>query len=230
MNLVTNDSHFHWVLSCRDILEFYGRVYGIESKKRTKRIKQLSKTFGIEKIMDRRYSYLSTGEKMRLNFAKALINHPDLLLLDEPTLGLDPDIAIKVRTEIKKISRKFGTTILLTSHYMQEVEQLCERIAFIYKGKLVDIGDVNKIKSRNFSSYDIIVETSGVKSVQRLEKHGFKVYGNILKKRLDTDENISKPLTVLNKLGINVINIETKKPTLEDYFIKITSRQKGARK
>lgn len=225
MNFVSSDTKFHWVLPCKDVLEFYGRVYGVPFEEREKRIEKLSKIFEIEHIMQSKFSNLSTGERMRLSFAKAMLNKPRLLLLDEPTLGLDPDIAIKVRNEIKRVNRKFGTTILLTSHYMHEVEQLCNRIAFMHEGKIVDTGSVDRVKLKNFSSYDVIVRIEQVRAAEMLRKYGFKITGNVLKKRLNVDENVSEPLAFLSKLGINVVDVETKKPTLEDYFVKMASKK-----
>ena len=224
MNLVSSDTRFHWVLPCREILEFYGRVYGLNPKERARRADKLAKLFGIEDIMGRRYSYLSTGEKVRLNFVKALLNEPDLLLLDEPTLGLDPDIAIKVRSEIKRISKKFGTTILLTSHYMHEVEQLADRIAFIDKGEIIDTGFVEKILVMD-GSYEAVIKVAAVKAAGKLRRHGFRISGNVLRKKLRTDANVSEPLAFLAKLGIIVNDVETKRPTLEDYFVKMASNK-----
>ena len=148
MSLASGDARFHWVLRVRDILKFYSIAYGLSRQEREKRISELSKFFGITGIMERRFDGLSTGERMRLVFAKSLLNNPEILLLDEPTLGLDPDIAIKIRSEILRMNKEIGMTILLTSHYMHEVEQLCSRIAFIRKGKIVDLGTAVDIKKK----------------------------------------------------------------------------------
>ena len=226
MNLVSSDTKFHWVLPAREILEFYGRVYGINAEERSRRIENLSKIFDIEHIMNSKFSYLSTGERMKLSFAKAMLNRPDLLILDEPTLGLDPDIAIKVRNEIKRVNKKFNTTILLTSHYMHEVEQLCNRIAFMSEGEIIETGSVDKVKLKNFSSYEAIIKVEEVKSVQLLKRNGFRVSGKVLKKTLSAEDSISKSLAFLHTQGVKVLDIETKKPTLEDYFVKIASSQK----
>lgn len=155
ISLASGDAHFHWVLRVKDILSFYSLAYGLERHESKKRIGELSKFFEIDEIMNRRFDSLSTGQKMRLVFAKSLINNPKVLLLDEPTLGLDPNIAIKLRSEIKRINKKLGVTVVLTSHYMQEVEELCHRVAFINKGRIVDIGPVKKImkKHKNMQEY-----------------------------------------------------------------------------
>ncbi len=148
MNAVSGDSKFHWLLTSKEILRFYFSAYNVPKHERQERMQHLVDMFEIEGIMNKKFSWLSTGERMRLILAKSLINRPEVLLLDEPTLGLDPDIAIKTRNLILKVNKKYKTTILLTSHYMKEVEELCDRIAFIQKGKITDIGKISDLKRR----------------------------------------------------------------------------------
>ena len=227
MSLTSGGSQFHGNLKARDIMNFYGRMYGIEKRERERRISRLVKFFGLESFLERKFWYLSTGQKMRLTFAKAMLNYPKLLLLDEPTLGLDPDIAIRMRDEIKRINRKFGTTIVLTSHYMSEVEQLCNKIAFIDKGSIIDMGITEKVKLKQFSTYDVFISVKEVKKRHILEKYGFHISGNILRNKLPTGENISEMLSFLVRNGLTVMNVETRKPTLEDYFVKMLARNHG---
>jgi len=221
MSLTAGGSQFHGNLKVRDILNFYGRVYGIEKEERERRIKRLVQFFGLVKFYDRKFWYLSTGEKMRLVFAKSLLNHPKLLLLDEPTLGLDPDIAIKMRNEIKRINRKFGTTILVTSHYMNEVEQLCDRIGFMNDGMLVDIGSIEKVKMRQFSSYEITIKVRQVLNRGALIRMGFRIDGQKIRRKIDENASLSEILSELARNKIEIVSIETKKPSLEDYFVKM---------
>ncbi len=150
IGLVSTDARFHWALSVKDIFSFFGMVYGLDKRVREKRTDELVNFFGLEKIINRRVDGLSTGERMRLSFAKALLNRPRILLLDEPTLGLDPSISIKLRKEIKHINKTFGTPILLTSHYMREVEQLANRVSFISKGKIID---TRRVKGLDLEKY-----------------------------------------------------------------------------
>ncbi|MBS3052911.1 MAG: ABC transporter ATP-binding protein [Candidatus Aenigmarchaeota archaeon] len=226
MNFVSGETRFHWALKVKDILEFHGRLYGIPKNKRITETKKLAKFFEIEHILENKFSNISTGEKMRLIMAKALLNNPKLLLLDEPTVGLDPDIAIKTRNEIKRINKKLGTTIILTSHYMHEIEQLCDRIAFINKGVIVDIGSVDSVKLRKFASYDLTIKVRSVKNREFLRRKGFLINGNILRKELPADENISETLSMLAEKGMEIIEIESRKPTLEDYFVKMLGDKK----
>jgi len=221
----SGDTRFHWALRVSDILNFYGRLYGLKGTERRKRIDRLVKFFGLGRVLTRKFGYLSTGEKMRLTFAKSLLNYPKLLLLDEPTLGLDPDIAMKVRDEIKRINRKFGTTIILTSHYMNEVEQLADRIAFISRGRIADIGTIKKLKRKHFTSYDLTIRVRNVTARSALKKMGFSISGNLLRKKMDTGEDISKIITRLGSMGIKITDVESRRPTLEDYFVKVAGDQ-----
>ncbi len=144
MSFVSAETRFHWALRVRDVLNFYGRAYGLSKHERERRIAHLSGFFGIKDIMERRFDALSTGERMRLVFAKSLLNEPKILLMDEPTLGLDPDMALRLRNEVININKNFSTTVFLTSHYMQEVERLSKRVAFIYKGRIIKVGKTRK--------------------------------------------------------------------------------------
>ncbi len=222
MNYVSGDSRFHWVLSPKNILDFYGRVYNIEKNERQERISKLIDFFGLERVIDRKFSDLSTGERMRLVFAKSLLNYPKILLLDEPTLGLDPDIAVRLRKEIARINNKFKTTILLTSHYMHEIEQLADMISFMYQGKIIDTGTVQKVKMKHTHAYNLIVKAGRIINKQPLLKNGFRVNNNLITKVLKEEDDLSKAIDFLSKNGVKINDIEVKKPSLEDYFIKLS--------
>jgi len=148
LSYVSGEERFHWALTTSDILNFGGTLYGLNKKDKEDKVNEVVKLFGLENIFRRRFDVLSTGERMRLAFAYSLINSPKLMLLDEPTLGLDPDIAIRIRKEIQRINKKLGTTILLTSHYMREVEQLAHRVAFMHKGEILDTGIISDIRKK----------------------------------------------------------------------------------
>ena len=225
MNNASGNTNFHWALRPRDVLRFYAMVYNVPKEKIEERINKLVKFFGLSDLENRKFYMLSTGEKMRLVLAKSLINKPQLLLLDEPTLGLDPDIAIRMREEIARINRKFKTTIVLTTHYMQEAEELADRIGFISRGSMVDIGKTEKIKSVQFSTYEIILTLEYARDKSFLKKHGFKIRGNVISKNLAMDENISEVIGLLVGRKYKILDIETKRPTLEDYFVKISNNK-----
>lgn len=107
------------------------------------------------------FEALSTGTKQRLSLAKALLNKTRLLLLDDPTVGLDPDMAIKIRKMIMRIHDEKGITIVLTTHYMKEAEQLCGRIAFIKKGEIIANASPGELKRQMMLGEAITIEYEG---------------------------------------------------------------------
>ncbi|MEM7813514.1 MAG: ABC transporter ATP-binding protein [Candidatus Aenigmatarchaeota archaeon] len=145
-NYVPTASRAHWRQTPLDILVTYARLYGVKNPH--ERISKLIERFGISRFKRRMWYTLSTGEQARVRIAKGLINSPDVLLLDEPTLGLDPKSANAIRTELKRINRQTRLTIFLTSHNMNEISQLAHRIGFIKDGRLVHVGSVAAIKRR----------------------------------------------------------------------------------
>jgi ABC-2 type transport system ATP-binding protein len=221
VNGITAETRFHWALKPLDVLRFYAKVYGVRKKEAESRIKELVQMFDLKDILNSKCAWLSTGERARVAFAKALINKPELLLFDEPTLGLDPNIAVKVRKLIRHINKDEGITILLTSHYMQEVELLAKRVAFINKGKIVDTGDISKVKTRHFNTYDVWIKPKAKVTKSQAKNLGFEIKGKCLFRRMKTTDDMSAVLGKLHKEDIEIADIKVKKPSLEDYFIKL---------
>ncbi len=125
-------------LTVRQNLEIYGRLYGISNL--SKRLDEISSDLDIKNFFDRKTGELSSGQKNRVSLAKSLINKPEILLLDEPTASLDPDIGDFIRTYIQDYKKQNKVTILLASHNMNEVERLCDSIIMMKKGKIIDKG------------------------------------------------------------------------------------------
>ena len=130
-------------LTVRQNLEVYGRLYGVKDLKG--RIEEISEDLDIKNFFDRKTGELSSGQKNRVSLAKSLINKPEILLLDEPTASLDPDIGDFVRTYIQKYSSKNQVTVLLASHNMNEVEKLCDSIIMMKNGEIIDRGTCQEI-------------------------------------------------------------------------------------
>ncbi len=124
----------------------FARLYGVKNIK--EKVNELAEFFGLKSMMLKNTSSLSTGQLTRLNLAKAFLNDPKLLLLDEPTASLDPDIADRVRKLLKKIQKEKKVTILYTSHNMDEIDELCDRVIFLQKGKIVDDDSPHKLKKK----------------------------------------------------------------------------------
>ena len=130
-------------LTVKQNLEIYGRLYGITNLKQ--RIREISSDLNITNFFERRTGELSSGQKNRVSLAKSLINKPEILLLDEPTASLDPDIGDFIRGYLENYKRKKNVTILLASHNMSEVERLCDEVIMMKNGGLVDEGTCDQL-------------------------------------------------------------------------------------
>ena len=130
-------------LTVRQNLEVYGRLYGIKNLK--DRIEEISEDLDIKNFFDRKTGELSSGQKNRVSLAKSLINKPEILLLDEPTASLDPDIGDFIRSYIQEYKTKNKITVLLASHNMNEVERLCDSVIMMKKGKIIDSGTCKEL-------------------------------------------------------------------------------------
>ena len=125
-------------LTIRQNLKVFGRLYGVDAL--SERIARIASELELTDLLDRPTGKLSAGQKTRVSLAKALINTPDLLLLDEPTASLDPDTADWVRTRLERYRKEHGATLLIASHNMAEVERMCERVIIMKKGRIEDDG------------------------------------------------------------------------------------------
>ncbi len=138
MNFTSPYVAFPFRLTVLENLMVFARIYNL--KKPRERIDELLKRFGIAKLRDKAIARLSSGENTRVGLCKAFMNDPQLLLLDEPTAYLDPEIAWQVKNALLDAQREKGTTILYTSHNMDEVERMCKRIIFLHHGKVIAAG------------------------------------------------------------------------------------------
>ena len=134
-------------LSVKQNLEIYGRLYGV--KNLSLRVNELAEDLNLKDFLNKKTGELSSGQKNRVSLAKSLINKPEILLLDEPTASLDPDIGDYVRSYVQSYKSKNRVTILLASHNMAEVERLCDSVIMMKKGKIIDQGTSKEIISRH---------------------------------------------------------------------------------
>jgi len=148
VNISSGNPNFPWSLTVCENLQYYAMLYGQTPHERERSISEVISLLELEEHRDVRFEALSTGTKQRLSLAKALLNSPRLLFLDEPTMGLDPDISQKTRSTISRIHRERDITIVMTTHYMREAEQMCERIAFLRGGRLIADAPPGELKKR----------------------------------------------------------------------------------
>jgi ABC-2 type transport system ATP-binding protein len=161
INLSSGHANFLWGLSVRENLQYYAMLYGIAGKRRRQKVEELLELFDLVEFARVRFDELSTGTKQKLALAKALVNEPELLFLDEPTVGLDPDMARRIRKFIQDLRRTRATTILMTTHYMQEAEALCEQVAFMKDGTIKAFGSPHELKQKLRLGDTIRIQFSG---------------------------------------------------------------------
>ena len=220
-NVATAYFNLNEILTIRENLVVYAMLY--EVKNARQRIAELAEQFMITEHLNTKISSLSSGEKTRVVLVKALLNNPKLLFLDECTVGLDPDMAEITRDCLKSYNQKTGCTILFTSHYMQEVERLCDRIAFMDQGKIVKIGKpaelLQELKvqrvtlhfSRNIDKAKALLGKQNIKYEQRESALSFQI---------KNEKKVLYPLLEQFVIaGIVFDDIHLDKPTLEEYFI-----------
>jgi len=173
VGVVTEDSNLYDELSVADNLDFVGQIYGVSRIERKNAINGLLKRLGLEDKRDVKFAKLSKGMKRKVTIAAALVHKPKILFLDEPTTGLDVLSARILRAMIKELNRQ-GVTVFLTTHYIEEAEQLCDNIAIIVNGKIRATGTpkglMSKSKTKNLE--DAFIEITGLKEEKMLIDKG----------------------------------------------------------
>ncbi len=222
VNVSSGNPNFPWSLTVYENLRYFSMLYGLKNKEEA--INSVIDILELAPFRNSRFDSLSTGTKQRLSLAKALLNEPRLLFLDEPTIGLDPDMAIKIRKLIKRIHEEKGITIVLTTHYMKEAEQLCGRIAFIKKGEIIANAPPDELKRQMKLGEAISIEYEGNFDVSLL-----KDIPEILDVMHENGkikivaENVESIIDVILKrfCDVHIKNIEISQPNLEDVFLRL---------
>lgn len=147
VGLAPQEVNLDWFLTAEETLDFHAGYFGMPKRERRERTKELLETFSLTAKADERTRTLSGGMKRRLILARALMHRPRLLILDEPTAGVDIELRLELWHYVQKINQE-GTTILLTTHYLEEAEQLCNKIAFIAEGQIAAGGTSSELAAR----------------------------------------------------------------------------------
>lgn len=232
--VLTGERSVYWKLTGRENLEYFAALNGISRKLARTRIDALLSRFQLEKRADENVEKYSTGMRQRICLAKAMLAEPDLLILDEPTAGLDPQSARNLRELILEIKQE-GRTVLLTTHYMEEADQLCDRIAIIDHGQIIAMDTPDALKhlldERKLFSIetvhwdDLWTETlleRGLGSVQTVFSDQDRSFSTSM--HLNGGISAGEVLTYLVTANAGVINFASREPSLEDVFIQLTGK------
>ena len=229
--LISGERTLYWKLSAVDNLRFFAALYGLTGKERDKRIDYLLELMGLKELARERLERYSSGMKQKVSLARAILHNPDLLLLDEPTLGLDPQFGRFIRQFIKEeLNQRQGKTILLTTHYMDEADELCERIAFINRGRIVATKSPEQFKREIPHTEVLEVKCQGqpdiapLKGLAGIERVAAQFDGGVttLKVVAPRAETVIADIIELVRRQAKILGVNVKEPTLEDVFLYVT--------
>ncbi len=239
--MLMGERGLYWKLTGQENLEYFGALYHVPKATRKERIESLISLLELEKIADRTVETYSSGQKMKMVFARALVNDAPILMLDEPTNTLDVKEARRLRKIVKEQNEDYKKTIIYCTHLMVEAEELCHRVGIIDQGEIIALDDPMDLK-QDLQENDIlsiegtipenaqsaIESTPGVLSAQMLVKQinngstETRPYLNITCE--NSHQNLPEIISTLTTNGAVIRNIDKKETTLEDVFVNITGR------
>ena len=232
INLVSGgDTSGYGILTVRETLDLFARFYGVPGGVARARADELIAITGLGEKADTRLSSLSTGMKQKLNFARGFMSDPEIIFLDEPTLGLDVEASRDIRTFIARwVRERPGRTVLLTTHYMVEADELCGRIAIIDRGRILAL-DTPRALTRSIPADPVfelhvgagatgLDDLAAIGGVRSLSHHAHPATGAIeVRVVVDEDQVIGEVLGRLKGSGHPVLHLAKMEPTLETVFI-----------
>jgi len=225
----------YWRLTGRENLWYYGQLYGIDNNILTERIDRLISLVGLEDKQHIPVERYSKGMKQRLQIARGLINDPDYLFMDEPTLGLDAPIAKEIRAYVRKLAVEEQKGILLTSHYIHEVEELCDYIYVLDKGQIILEGTAEELSNSTFETKLTVLELTKIdnsirESIKSYASHNALEFseegaGNNHLIRFESTTDITDSLVnLIHKEKLPIAKFYIDEPKLEDTIIEISRR------
>jgi len=234
------------LLTTREQLWMFSQFYGLSNRDGWRRVDELIEITGLTEQRDQKIRTLSTGQRQKLNFARGMLNDPWVLFLDEPTLGLDVAAARDLRDHtLSWKAAAPGRTVLLTTHYMVEAEQLCDRIAIVDRGKILALGTPDELRRRVQAESIFRIELDrlpqnggiaaigalpGVLSAVRADEEVADVAGSdrvALKVALADDSALTSVVTAVAERGSNLVGLAKSEPSLEDVFVELVGRGFG---
>lgn len=214
---------FYGFLSARKNLEVFGRIAGNVSKER---IDTVLDQVGLSRRSGHRVDTFSKGMRQRLGIGLALLEQPKLLVLDEPTDGLDPQGIIEVRNLLRRVRDEEGTTVFLSSHLMGEIEQICDRVAIAYRGRILQEGRLNDLVPASETVAVVKVEGAEDDVAKMLLDRELKIEATLVRRGVLEFELAGHDLAEVNRLlvrmGLRVSGLSTRSCSLEEYFVSLT--------
>lgn len=228
IGIVPDESNLYEDLSGFDNLVFCASLYGMRKEEREKRAQELLKQFSLNDTGKRPFKAYSKGMKRKLTIAAGIIHKPEILFLDEPTTGIDVESARQIRRLIKELNGN-GTTIFLTTHYIEDAERLCHRIGFIVSGKVIKVSAVDQLMTE--AQQENIIEFKAISNISDMKEDFKEAFPDITVTTVNNERirvSSSKKMELMpfmnffDKRGIGINEAKVIHPSLEEVFVKIT--------
>lgn len=226
--ILGGERNLYWRLSAYDNLSYFADLYKIPKSIKKNRIEELLELVGLEDVAHQKVETFSKGMKQRLQIARGLVNNPEILFLDEPSIGLDPVSARQLRDILRELNKQ-GTTILLTTHYMYEADELCDRIAFINRGRLLEIDTPSNLKKKldNLSIIECSVlggsqsQIDAIKNLKNIHHMQVDHKDFTYSLRVQTNEpQLVVPFIYDTMKNAVITDLTVSNPTLEDVYVR----------
>jgi ABC-2 type transport system ATP-binding protein len=227
IGIVFQDPSLDEELTAYENLELHAAMYGVERKARRKRISEVIRTVELEDRLHDVVKTFSGGMRRRLEIARGLLHYPKILFLDEPTIGLDPQTRKHVWDYIKKLKREHGITVVMTTHYMEEADSLCDRVAIMDRGKIIALDTPEGLKD-SLGGDMVVVKTPDAKRLEAAVKGIAKKCkvddGSLSLSLAQAERKMMGIMDIARENKIDVQSISMHKPTLDDVFLHYTGR------
>lgn len=220
------------LLTVRENLWMFTQFYGVPGKVARERIDSLLEAFGLQDKADAKLRTVSTGQRQKMNIIRGFATDPELIFLDEPTLGLDVSTSIAIRNYLLEwLRERDGRTMMLTTHYMREAEELCDRVAIIDHGRIVAVDTPARLKRKVGSGSSFLIETTSfdpgaVRSLPGVRGMTVRPVDGHMSIRLVLDDEsiIADVISSIVSSGAQIVGLSKNEPTLEDAFMHLVGR------
>jgi ABC-2 type transport system ATP-binding protein len=231
MGVVPQDIALYPTLSARENLSFWGAMYGLAGKELNCRVDEALELVSLTDRQKDRIQTYSGGMKRRINIAASLLHRPELLIMDEPTVGIDPQSRNNILETVKNLNQEKGLTVIYTSHYMEEVEFLCQRVGIIDHGRLIARGTLDEVRSQMGTDTTIRLQVQNptpalIAAVGKVPgvKQARADENVVLALVQDTVETLPPLMGAVKASGSKVLGVAIEEPNLEAVFLSLTGR------